>query len=107
MEFNPYGYHFHCYIRASFHYDVLGAARVMSDDGGSGWEEDEAAGRVCEGEWEASESCRGFPLLSENNRVWLNLDNCEMYISNAVKTHFYAVAVPTKIKAFWKMSTTA
>lgn len=79
----------------------------MSDDGGSGWEEDEAAGRVCEGEWEASESCRGFPLLSENNRVWLNLDNCEMYISNAVKTHFYAVAVPTKIKAFWKMSNTA
>lgn len=70
----------------SFHYDVLGAARVMSDDGGSGWEEDEAAGWVCDGEWVASESCRGFPQLSENNRVWLNLDNCEMYISNAVKT---------------------
>lgn len=71
MEFNPYayGYHFHCYIRASFHYDVLGAARVMSDDDGSGWEEDKAAGRVCEGEWVASESCWGFPLLSENNRV--------------------------------------
>lgn len=70
MEFNPYGNHFHCYIRASFHYDVLGAARMMSDDGCSGWEEDEAAVRVGEGEWVASESYKGFPVLSEYNRVF-------------------------------------